>query len=30
MRCPKCNKNVYSHHQEINKARTEVKKNVLL
>lgn len=26
MRCPKCNKNVYSHHQEINKARTEVKR----
>lgn len=26
MRCPKCNKNVYSHHQEINKARTEIKR----
>lgn len=26
MRCPKCNKNVYSHHQEINKARTVVKR----
>ena len=26
MRCPECNKNVYSHHQEINKARTEVKR----
>ena len=26
MRCPKCNKNMYSHHQEINKSRTEVKK----
>ena len=26
MRCPKCNKNVYSHHQEINKSRTEVKR----
>ena len=26
MRCPECNKNVYSHHQEINKSRTEVKR----
>lgn len=26
MRCPECNKNVYSHHQEINKARTEIKR----
>lgn len=26
MRCPECNKNVYSHHQEINKSRTEIKR----
>lgn len=26
MRCPECSKNVYSHHQEINKARTEIKR----
>ena len=26
MRCPECNKNVYSHHQEINKPRTEIKR----
>ncbi len=27
MRCPKCNRNVYSHHQKINKAGTEIKRN---
>ncbi len=26
MRCPKCNKCVYSHHQEINKSGTEIKR----
>lgn len=26
MRCPECNKNVYSHHQEMNKPRTEIKR----
>lgn len=24
MRCPKCGKNVYSHHQEINKSKTKI------
>ncbi len=24
MRCPKCNNNVYSHHQKINKSGTEI------
>lgn len=24
MRCPKCNSNVYSHHQKINKVGTEI------
>nr|DAZ47205.1 MAG TPA: Transcription factor S-II (TFIIS) [Caudoviricetes sp.] len=24
MKCPKCNSNVYSHHQKINKSRTEI------
>ena len=27
MRCPKCNSNVYSHHQKINKSGTEIKWN---
>ena len=27
MRCPKCNSNVYSHHQKINKSGTEIKRN---
>lgn len=27
MRCPKCNNNVYSHHQKINKSGTEIKRN---
>lgn len=27
MRCPKCNSNVYSHHQKINKASTEIRRN---
>lgn len=26
MRCPKCNSNVYSHHQKINKSGTEIKR----
>ena len=26
MRCPKCNGNVYSHHQKINKYGTETKR----
>ena len=26
MRCPKCNNNVYSHHQKINKSGTEIKR----
>ena len=26
MRCPNCNKCVYSHHQEINKSGTEIKR----
>ena len=27
MRCPKCNSNVYSHHQKINKSGTEIKRD---
>lgn len=27
MRCPKCNSNVYSHHQKINKAGTEIRRD---
>ena len=27
MRCPKCNTNVYSHHQKINKSGTEIKRD---
>ena len=27
MRCPKCNSNVYSHHQKINKSGTKIKRN---
>ena len=27
MRCPKCNSNVYSHHQKINKSGTEIRRN---
>ena len=27
VRCPKCNSNVYSHHQKINKSGTEIKRN---
>lgn len=27
MRCPKCNNNVYSHHQKINKSGTEIKRD---
>lgn len=27
MRCPKCNSNVYSHHQKINKFGTKIKRN---
>lgn len=26
MRCPECNKNVYSHHQKINKLGTEIER----
>lgn len=26
MKCPKCNSNAYSHHQEIDKSRTEIKR----
>ena len=27
MRCPKCNSNVYSHHQKINKTGNEIKRD---
>mgnify|MGYP003026990177 CR=1 FL=1 len=27
MRCPKCDSNVYSHHQKINKSGTEIRRN---
>lgn len=27
MRCPKCNSNVYSHHQKINKSGTKIKRD---
>lgn len=27
MRCPKCNSNVYSHHQKINESGTEIKRD---
>lgn len=27
MRCPNCNKNVYSHHQKINESSTEIERD---